>query len=36
MLLYFRLQPVEGVTIDTQVMLHGMDSQPKHSLSNCT
>ena len=28
MLLFSRLRPVEGITIYTQVMLHGMDSQP--------
>ena len=35
MLLYNPLLPGEGVTIYTQVMLHWMDSPPKHSSSNC-
>ena len=35
-LLYYCLVPVEDVTIYTQVMLHWMDSPPKHSSSNCT
>ena len=35
MLLYYHLLPVEGLTIYAQVMLHWMDSPPKHSSSNC-
>ena len=34
--LYYRLPPVEGVTIDTQVVLHWMDYPPKTSSPNST
>ena len=33
MLLFYHLLPVEGVTIYTLLMLHWMDSPPKHSSS---